>query len=469
MERLSMKEKRNYKIIEKLANGEINRQKAEVLTGYTKRHINRLLHQFKTIGIESFIHGNSGRSPVNKKSDEINIKLLELRGKEFFDFNYKHTLEEIRREYAFEISYTHLYNLYMRNYSISKEAHKCTKKEMKKTLKNLLVNEPLVDTINRTEVIKKIDEQFAHPRKPSAKYFGEIVEFDASNEKWIDGVKYHLYSAIDNCTGTLLATHIEKEETLRGYLILLHKVLLKHGIPAFIYTDKRNVFSLNRKKDPSIEKDLHTQFGYICKQLGITLECSSEPTFKAKVERFFKTAQSRLIPEMRRANIQNLDEAIHYIENTFEDKFNAIGSSYSNDTKSVFSIVENFKDLNHLLSIKSFRKIDNGHCIKYKNKFYLPVQNNKGVYFRNSTHVLILECFEGNLLTSIGDELFSLVEIEKNKKFSTEFDIDFKKIKRMGGHAPPMTHPYKLSSFQKYVNSVKHLKTNQKKKMLEFN
>lgn len=356
MEELVMSEMQKYYTIKDLVEGKINRQRAELILGLKKRRVNQLIHIYKTIGKSGFIHGNVGKIPSNKIDSATDKKLMELRKKEFFDFNYLHAIEIIKDEYNLNVSYTHVYNLWMSNLDPSKDAHLITKKEVKKKLKELIKTEPETNVHDRKEIIKRIDTEFAHARIPSCKYFGEVVEIDACNERWFDGVKYHLYSAVDNATGTLLATHMEKEETLRGYLILLHKVLVKYGIPANIYADRRNVFDLKRKKDPLIEKDLHTQFGYICKQLGIFLECSSEPTFKPKVERSFRTTQSRLIPELRRANIHSLDEANLYIEHNCQVKFNTNFSSYSNNTKSVFIGVDNIEDLSHILSIKTLKK-----------------------------------------------------------------------------------------------------------------
>lgn len=248
MERLSMNESLKYTTIKDLVENKINRERAEVLLGLKKRRINQLVSIYNTRGIEGFEHGNVGKSPVNKIPIEVKEKIISLRKEEFYDFNYLHALEFIKDEYDINISYTSLYNIWMSQLDPSKEAHRATKKEVKKKLKSLLKSSPEVEVNDRKEIIKRIDAEFAHARQESAKYFGETVEMDACNERWIDGIKYHVYSAVDNATGTLLATHMEKEETLRGYLILLYKIITQWGIPANIYTDRRNVFDLKRKK-----------------------------------------------------------------------------------------------------------------------------------------------------------------------------------------------------------------------------
>ena len=58
---------------------------------------------------------------------------------------------------------------------------------------------------------------------------------------------------------------------------MLYQILSKYGIPFKFFTDNRTVFnyiSLNHYKRNG-DKDVLTQYGYTCKQLGIDLETSS--------------------------------------------------------------------------------------------------------------------------------------------------------------------------------------------------
>lgn len=58
---------------------------------------------------------------------------------------------------------------------------------------------------------------------------------------------------------------------------MLYQILSKYGIPYKFFTNNRTVFnyiSLNHYKRTG-DKDVLTQYGYTCKQLGIDLETSS--------------------------------------------------------------------------------------------------------------------------------------------------------------------------------------------------
>lgn len=116
----------------------------------------------------------------------------------------------------------------------------------------------------------------AHPRCEKSKFFGEIVEEDASIHIWFGDIMSCLHLAIDKATSTLLVGYFDKHETLKSYYNVLNQILHNYVIPYKFFTDNRTVFnymSLNKDKRTS-DKDVLTQYGYVCKQLGIALETS---------------------------------------------------------------------------------------------------------------------------------------------------------------------------------------------------
>ena len=71
-------------------------------------------------------------------------------------------------------------------------------------------------------------------------------------------------------------------------------ILTNYGIPYKFLTDKRPVFTCEKKYVLSDDKDTYTQFAYACKKLFIELESSSVPQAKGRIERLKRTLQSRL-------------------------------------------------------------------------------------------------------------------------------------------------------------------------------
>ena len=83
------------------------------------------------------------------------------------------------------------------------------------------------------------------------------------------------------------------------------------------------------------EYNTFTQFAYACSQLGTSIECSSVPEFKPRIERLFESFQLRLIPELRLANVTTIEEANAFLP-AFLDKYNSKFALCIGNTKSVF-------------------------------------------------------------------------------------------------------------------------------------
>lgn len=82
---------------------------------------------------------------------------------------------------------------------------------------------------------------------------------------------------------------MEKEETTQGYyIILLDRLFKKFSLPETIKTDCRISFIDNRNQE------YDTQLSLALTHLGITVKCSSDPQFKATVERCNRTIQNNL-------------------------------------------------------------------------------------------------------------------------------------------------------------------------------
>lgn len=85
------------------------------------------------------------------------------------------------------------------------------------------------------------------------------------------------------------------------------------------------------------DKDVLTQFGYACKQLGVDLETTSVSHAKGLVERDNATFQDRLVNELKLNNITTIDEANKYLQEVFVPKFN---SKFALDYKKFTSVYE---------------------------------------------------------------------------------------------------------------------------------
>lgn len=326
--------------------------------------------------------------------------------------------------------------------------------------KEKLINEEKLKNKSENEIERIIDHEVAlensHPRGEKPKYFGEITEMDGSIHLWFGDKKSCLHLAADKTTNTIVGGYFDWQETLNGYYNVFKQILLKYGIPAKFKTDNRTIFnylSLNADKRTA-DKDVLTQFGYACKQLGTELETTSVSQAKGLIERDNGTFQGRLVNEFKLNNITTIEEANDYLLNIFIPKFNKRFALDCNKFDSVYETSPSKERINYTLAILSPRKIDNGNSIKYKNQYYQPYENNQIKCFKSKTECLVIKAFDGELFVTIDDKVYELRKLETHEKYSKEFDIAPLKDVEKNKYIPPMTHSWKLSLFKRQIEKA---------------
>ena len=453
---LRMNELQKYEIIKKLVDENGNKQRAAITLGCTVRTINRLIKLYKEKHKEGFIHGNRGRKPSTSFDPSIKSLVIDLYKTKYYDANFKHFSELLERYEDIKVSDSTIKCWLYEEGILSPKATRKTKRKLKAELKVKIKN---ASTIKEKRIIddkiESLSREEAHPHRPRCAYFGETIQMDASPYVWFSNFETHLHLAIDDCTGMVVGGYFDMQETLNAYYNVTFQILTKYGIPVKFFTDRRTVFEYKRKNAPLDEEDTFTQFSYACKQLGIELECSSVPQAKGRVERLNQTLQSRLVIEMRLANVSTIEEANEFL-NSYLKEFNKQFSLPVNSTKTVFEKQPDFDKINRILSVISNRKLDAGHCIRYKNKYYIPVSSSGNhTYFKKGMNALVIESFDGHLYVNILDQLFALEELPFRKKDSSVFD-NIKEVKKHKIYIPPLSHPWKQASYNAYIAKMKH-------------
>lgn len=208
--------------------------------------------------------------------------------------------------------------------------------------------------------------------------------------------------------------------------------------------------SLNKDKRTS-DKDVLTQYGYACKQLGVDIETTSVSQAKGLIERTNGTFQGRLVNELKLNGITTIEEANNYLINVFVPDFNNKFAMDYKKFKSVFEKAPTLEKLNYTLAVLTPRKIDNGNSIKYKNKYYQPYLDGELKCFMPKTECLVIKAYNGDLLVTIDEKVYELKELNRNEKTSKEFDEITEVPKEKKKYIPPMSHPWKLESFRRQM------------------
>ncbi len=89
---------------------------------------------------------------------------------------------------------------------------------------------------------------------------------------------------------------------------LLWTYLERYGRPGAFYTDKDRMFTINRpgketRGEDEAWEEAWTQIGRALRELGIDWIAAYSPQAKGRVERFFGTAQDRLVKGLRKVGV----------------------------------------------------------------------------------------------------------------------------------------------------------------------
>jgi len=422
--------------------------------GCTRKTLLKYIRWYESEDISLFSHHNKGHKPVTTKPEETRKLVLQLYKDKYCTASFTHFSEILRDDYNISISDGTLHSILKGALFVSPCSKKATKRRMEKRLRQVARKENLskAESEHVNAAFCMLDDADAHPRRPRSKYFGEMVQMDASEHVWVPGAgKWHLHVAIDDATSEVVGAWFDLQETLKGYFCVLYMILKLYGIPSLFRTDRRTVFEYSLLSKPDEEKDTFTQFAAACNTLGIGIEATSIAQHKGRVERLNRTLQGRLPVEFLRREITTIEEANAFLWE-YLPKFNAQFSLKDDkdlDT-STFLDAPPETDINAILAVVSQRVIDAGHSIKYHNSYYQPcVQYSNGMrprFFIKGTKALVISAFDGTLLANIKEEIYILKEVEQRKANSKEFDPEPTPThKEKKQYKPAPDHPWRTN------------------------
>lgn len=451
---LTMNEQSKYDIVKQFIDNKSTNYKAlsiklcsSIKTAYN------LVKKYKDQGKEGFRHKNHDHKPAHTKSNELKQEIINLYKNIGNDVNFNHFRMILKRDYNIIISYNFIHQLLSKEDFYSPKCQRKTRRIRNQKIKDKQKENKTL-TIQEQKVVADhlLDDVDAHPRKERAKFFGELVQMDASVHHWFGSRKTYLHAAIDDCTGRILGLYFDFQETLDGYYRLTEHILIHHGIPAQLLTDNRTVFNYRKEKRPTEEKDTFTQYGFACHRLGIALYTSSIPQVKGRIERLFQTLQSRLIVEMRLKGIDTIEKANEFVKSYINEFNNEFALPY-NHTIDAFEKQINYETINETLSIVSRRVVDNGSTIKFHNKYY-KFFNAQGeqMNITPKTKCLVVKKLDGELISVIDNSAYILVEFQNHKSESILEPII---LKQKNVYHPPLSHPFKKASYDNYLRNYR--------------
>jgi len=154
------------------------------------------------------------------------------------------------------------------------------------------------------------------------------VQWDTSEHDWLEGrrpVRY-LVRLIDDATSWSWGRFVERDATPFN-MAVLWEYLDRNGRMVDVYTDRDSMFAAPPRPGESVaqrrEADRLTQLGRALRELGIGSILANSPQAKGRIERSFRTAQDRLVKQLRLAGVRSLESANAFLEQEYWPEWNA--------------------------------------------------------------------------------------------------------------------------------------------------
>lgn len=338
---LSEKHQRRAQVLNRVLAGSVTKTDAERVLQLSRRQLNRILGCYEAEGPRSLLHGNAGKTPVNKTSPESIARVLDLAGDDgkYHDFNVCHMQEMLADNESIVIGRSTLDRLLRKNNLIGKKQSK---------------------------------KQVRRKRRERSSAAGMMLQIDGSLHDWLEGrgPKMALVGAIDDAVGDIVYATFRPTEDLDGYLLMMRSIVRKRGLPESIYHDRHTI--LQSPKKPTVDEELagidpQSQFQRVLKELGIASIAAHSPQAKGRVERLWGTLQDRLVKEMRLAGICSKEQANAFLPG-FIRRYNNRFSHKPRDPESAWVKLEPGTDLAYYFCVKESRVVRQDHTISWLGK-----------------------------------------------------------------------------------------------------
>ena len=366
---MSQRERDRLKVMSLVLKKERTQAEAGRLLGLSERHIRRIQRKLEAQGDGAIVHKLRGR-PSNRRIDpDYRQEVMMAYRAELLDFGPTFASEKLaQRKLPVAV----------------------------RTLRQWLLAEGLWQRQRKSDPHRQ-----RRDRRPC---LGELVQADGSHHDWLEGRGpwMVLVVMIDDATSKTLA-RFYPAETTEAYMDLLARYLRKRGRMTAMYVDRDSIFRAERH-DPHDPQPTLTQFKRALCELEIGLILANTPQAKVRVERFNKTAQDRLVKELRLAKASTMPEANQVLEKVFLPWFNQRCTVKPSSPNNAHRPLHPSMQLPAILSIQEKRHVTNDYTIRLDNQLYqllppaLPGLRGGKVTAQKRADGTLHLCFQGRYL-----------------------------------------------------------------------
>jgi hypothetical protein len=332
---MSQRERDRLRVMAPVLGGKRTQAEAGRLIGLCARQVRRIQRRLEKEGDAGIVHRLRGLPSNRRRDADVRRQAVEIYRREMPDFNL----------------------------TMASEKWAARKLNVPaRTLRDWLSAEGLWEP--------KYKRDTHRSRRERRECFGELVQADGSHHDWLEGrgPRMVLVAMIDDATSKVTA-RFYPGETTEAYMDLLARYLRRHGRMAAMYVDRDSIFRAEGH-DPYDPRPSLTQFSRALEDLDIQLILAYSPQAKGRIERFFQTAQDRLVKELRLAKAATMEEANAVLQKTFLRWFNrwcVVKAASPNDAHRPR---EASMRLESILSFQEQRKVGNDYTIRLDGQVY---------------------------------------------------------------------------------------------------
>jgi transposase len=338
---MSQKERDRLKVLHEARQKQITQKEAAEQIGVTERWVRKLMRRMRKEGDGAVVHGLRGRSSNRKIPEAERARAVKLVREEYSDFGPTLASEYLWERHGIEVS--------------------------RETLRGWMMGAQLWKA--RRARVERV-----HPWRARRSQVGELVQWDTSEHDWLEGRGERLYLVllIDDASSRALARFVRHDSTPEN-MRTLRAYLQRWGRPVAVYTDKASLFQINRA--PKLEEQLRaerpkTQIGRALEELGIEWIAAHSPQAKGRVERFFGTAQDRLVKGMRKAGVCTLQGAQNYLQRVYLPMWNRRFSVQPANPTNAHRLLGGEHDLGSILSHAETRTVGQDYTLQFQGVRY---------------------------------------------------------------------------------------------------
>jgi transposase len=338
---MSTRERDRLKVLHEAEKGHLTQKQAGAQLKLSERWVRKLVGRLRKEGDGGILHRLRGRASKRKLSATVRAKVVRLVKREYADFGPTLAAEYLGEKHGVVVS--------------------------KESVRQILMEAGVWKRKRR-----RVEEM--HVWRARRSCGGEMVQWDSSEHDWLEGrgPQLFLLAMIDDATSRALARFAEHDSTEENFL-LLESYLKRWGRPGEYYTDKDSMFTVNRAvREASDEAwpEAWTQIGRALKELGVGWIAAHSPQAKGRIERFFGTAQDRLVKGLRQAGVQTLEEANAYLEQEYLPLWNRRFTVEAENATDAHRPLRAEHNLAAILSHVEERVVANDYTIRYNTRKY---------------------------------------------------------------------------------------------------